>query len=143
MTCYNSELPIGPPGPTGPQGQQGPPGESAALPYKVYTALLTQSGEDAPTAIELENTLGATISYARDGSGSYNCFASSEIFTDKTVVIMPNSVSSSVYPRGLITVYTNLFENLNIFYFSTYDIVSETDSDDILLRTPIEIRVYN
>jgi len=113
------------------------------LGYKVYTALLTQVDDNAPTAIELENTLGATISYARDGSGSYNCFASSEIFTDKTVVIMPNSLSSSVYANGLITVYTNLFENQNIFYFSTYDMVSETYSDDILLRTPIEIRVYN
>lgn len=30
------------------------------LPYKVYTALLTQTGTDAPVATVLENTLGGT-----------------------------------------------------------------------------------
>jgi hypothetical protein len=110
--------------------------------YTKYVALLTQTGTDAPVATVLENTLGATISFARDGSGGYNCSASSEVFTDKTVVIMPNSVSSTVYPTGLITVYTSLFESLNLFFFSTYDIVSENQADDILFRTPIEIRVY-
>ena len=32
-------------------------------PYKVYTALLSQSGTNAPTAIVLENTLGVDVSF--------------------------------------------------------------------------------
>ena len=31
MTCYNSELPIGPPGPVGPQGPAGPPGSGSGV----------------------------------------------------------------------------------------------------------------
>jgi hypothetical protein len=31
---------------------------NALLPYKVYKALLTQSGTDAPVATVLQNTLG-------------------------------------------------------------------------------------
>lgn len=40
--------------------------------YKVYTALLTQEGTDAPVATVLENTLGANITYTRLNEGDYN-----------------------------------------------------------------------
>ena len=73
--CYNSELPIGPPGP------QGPPGESATSAYKVYTALLTQTGTDAPTANVLFDNLEATISFTYSVAGEYLCEADSAIFT--------------------------------------------------------------
>jgi hypothetical protein len=39
--------------------------------YKVYTAVLTQSGTNAPTANVLENTLGGTVILARVGVGEY------------------------------------------------------------------------
>lgn len=68
MTCYNSELPIGPPGPTGPAGPQGPAGE---LLYKVYTALLTQSGENPPIVTELENTTDFVLTFTRASDGRY------------------------------------------------------------------------
>jgi len=48
---------VGPQGPQGIQGEtgpQGPPGESASVNYKVYTALLTQSGTNDPVATVLE-----------------------------------------------------------------------------------------
>lgn len=38
---------------------------------KVYKALLSQSGTDAPTAIVLENTLGVTITWSRLSVGKY------------------------------------------------------------------------
>jgi hypothetical protein len=82
MGCYNSELPIGPPGPTGPQG---PAGE---LPYKVYTALLTQSGENAPTAIVLENTLGEVPTYTYADVGSYLCQSSGIFDPAKTFILI-------------------------------------------------------
>jgi hypothetical protein len=52
----------------------------------VYTALLSQSGTDAPEAIILENTLDETPVWSRDGAGQYRLSAVNEIFkTNKTV----------------------------------------------------------
>ena len=39
--------------------------------YKVYRALLTQTGTSAPTAIVLENTLGGTPVWSRGTAGVY------------------------------------------------------------------------
>lgn len=44
---------------------------AAARPYKVYTALLTQSGTSAPVATVLENTLGGSVIWTRDDVGIY------------------------------------------------------------------------
>ena len=40
-------------------------------PYKKYVALLSQSGDNNPTVIVLENTLGGTITWARNNTGLY------------------------------------------------------------------------
>ena len=45
-------------------------------PYKVYTALLTQSGTNAPVATVLENTLGE-ITFSYENQGIYNIVSSS------------------------------------------------------------------
>ena len=39
--------------------------------YKVYTALLNQTGATEPTAIVLDNTLGGNVIWTRDGVGIY------------------------------------------------------------------------
>ena len=133
MTCYNSELPIGPPGPTGPQG---PPGESAALPYKVYTALLTQSGEDAPTAIVLENTIG-NIVWTYFNVGSYKGTLSSAFTTNKTFVFINTLLSYDTNTAGVTTF------NVNEVNVTTGVPNGGSPADDQLNLTPIEIRVYN
>jgi len=61
------------------------------LGYKVYTALLSQTGVGVPTAVELKNDTGATMTYTRSGPGVYVVTASSGIFTaNKTVVFINN-----------------------------------------------------
>lgn len=40
-------------------------------PYKVYTAWITQTGTNAPTATVLENTLGQEIIWSYNGTGSF------------------------------------------------------------------------
>jgi len=52
--------------------------------YKVYTALLTQSGINAPVATVLENTLGATITYSRVSDGIYTITTDGIFTSDKT-----------------------------------------------------------
>lgn len=48
------------------------PATSSGASYLVYTALLTQTGTDAPVATVLENTLGFTPTYSYEAIGAYN-----------------------------------------------------------------------
>jgi hypothetical protein len=60
--------------------------EAAHPLYKVYTALLTQSGTSAPTATVLENTLGGTVVWTRNSGGSYTATLSGAFPASKTWV---------------------------------------------------------
>lgn len=54
--------------------------EGLARPYKVYTALLTQSGTAAPIATVLENTFTGSISFAYASTGIYEIVSSANEF---------------------------------------------------------------
>ena len=146
MTCYNSELPIGPAGPTGPQGPQGPAGTPI---YKVYTALLTQSGNAAPTAIVLENTLEFIPTWTRISAGEYHSSNA--------------DWAAPVSAKKVFVIFTpiNYYKNYNVFRAcgdankiviatGNYDITTNTytPEDDLLsdgdyfTATSIEIRIY-
>ena len=56
-------------------------------PYKVYTALLTQTGTNAPVATVLENTTGGTITWGRTSSGWYTATISNSSFLVSKVYI--------------------------------------------------------
>lgn len=103
--------------------------------YKVYTALLTQTGTNAPTAVVLENTLG-TISFAYSAVGGYNITSSSLFTLNKTFFIITNN-SSLEYAL----IYT--YSNASTLSITISDILTATGLNDLLLNTPIEIRVYN
>jgi len=134
MTCYNSELPIGPPGPQGPQGPQG---ESAALPYKVYTALLNQSGETAPTAIELENTLGE-ITFGYNNAGQYSILCTNLFTYEKTVIFV-----SPLNNAGTEAFCVINEAGSSEYFFSTFIPSTGVFANNFLQNTAIEIRVYN
>jgi hypothetical protein len=108
---------------------------TAVRPYKVYTALLTQTGTNAPVAIVLENTLGGPITFERGGVGGYNAVSVGNLFTlDKTVVF--NSSGQMVgtynfYPANTSRVALN---NVN---------VAGVGADSLMQKLSIEIRVYN
>ena len=142
MTCYNSELPIGPAGPTGPQGPQGEPG--AALGYKVYTALLTQINDDAPaapTAIVLENTLSGTPTFSYVAVGIYSINLTGEFIEDKTFFIIGCGDNNFGSDGFIIT--QDSASRPNAINFSTGTTASSTTwADGLLYKTPIEIRVY-
>ena len=63
-------------------------GSSAS--YTAYTALLYQTGADAPTVTVLENTLGATITWAYESAGTYTATASSGVFTSSSYCVCEN-----------------------------------------------------
>ncbi len=113
-------------------------GSVSTVPYKVYTALLTQTGTNAPTAIVLENTIGTTISYSYTSSGTYNFIATGNPFTlNKTAVF----ISGQLLGLGFGTVTTAFVTTSNQGIIGTQQ--SSGGVNDYLINTPIEIRVYN
>lgn len=99
--------------------------------YKVYTALLNQSGTDAPVATVLENTLG-NIVWSYDDIGSYIA-TSDSLFGNH---------------KGGFTQDTNVcfrrvtFINDSILNLATLS-PSTSFTDGLLTDALIEIRVYN
>lgn len=102
-------------------------------PYKVYTALLSQTGTSAPTATVLENTLGGTVSFTYFGAGAYYVNSSSLFTVNKTGVIISSlGVSSSSY--NITAIPSTLIITTS---------VSGVYTDGYLSNTFFEIRVYN
>ena len=99
-----------------------------ARPYRVYTALLTQTGMDAPVATVLENTLG-TINITYSSPGTYYV-ASDFLFTLNKTAIFTGSTNN-----GDIMIATQNNNSLLV--------LTSIGLNDCLVNTPIEIRVYN
>ena len=102
---------------------------AATTGYKVYTALLTQTGTSAPVATVLENTLGGTIVWGRSVTGVYSATLTGAFTNNKTAVFVTNRLSTDV-----LRIYRG---DENIVY------VESSNGDGNLLNNTIEIRVYN
>jgi hypothetical protein len=109
--------------------------------YKVYTALLTQTGTDAPVATVLENTIGNII-WSYDSEGIYKAESIGNFTESKTVVFISSGSNYSNFPSFYPTVYPG---NNDYFYITTAAIENPPNynTNSSLLMTPIEIRVYN
>lgn len=114
---------------------------SEKIPYKVYTALLNQTGTDAPVATVLENTIGI-VTWYRLNIGIYQA-VSHGFAKDK----MWFSITQTIYGVTSTTIIedTDTITGAPIAYINTYDLPTTYDnySDDVLNKTCIEIRVYN
>ena len=106
--------------------------------YKVYTALLSQSGTNAPTAIVLENTLGVDVSFTYFLAGNYYINAIGAFTIGKTCVIM----GQSIYATSAYIVIPSL-PNIDQVQIRVTKVTDSTSSDNKLTNFPIEIRVYN
>lgn len=58
--------------------------------YLVYTALLSQTGTDAPVATVLENTLGFVPTYSYEDVGNYRINNTGGFTLNKTFVLLDN-----------------------------------------------------
>ncbi|RTK92872.1 MAG: hypothetical protein EKK64_11215 [Neisseriaceae bacterium] len=107
-----------------------------AAPYKVYTALLTQTGTNAPVATVLENTIpGFSITPKRSFTGLYQLICTPVLDINKVYFDVINTqifsgfiISKEITVEGIVQISTKN---------------GSTPTDGILSRTPIEIRVYN
>lgn len=114
--------------------------------YKVYTALLTQSGGDAPVATVLENTIEITPSFAYNNVGQYSIefpglFPYAEGF-GQVLTFFTTSNSGSFTYLGQTFPSTSY---ISIGTRAGYTVGPFTAGQltDGLLSGSIEIRVYN
>ena len=105
--------------------------ENGGRPYNVYTALLTQTGTNAPVATVLENTVG-NIVWSYDSTGEYLGTLTGVFISDKTYFsAMPSQVTQLKFIRI----------NDNTVNLGTA--TSGVKTNGLLSATPVEIRVYN
>ena len=112
--------------------------------YKVYTALLTQSGTDAPVATVLENTLGEDVVWTRDSEGLYYGSLTGAFTNEKTLALSSGIISQGdSFSLGIGRLDTN---NIYISSKSLDPLNANTPIfKDLITEAPlsIEIRVYN
>ena len=104
-----------------------------AIPYKIYNAVLTQSGNLAPVATVLQNTLGGTVVWTRDSEGLYLGTLAGAFTPNKTLVQATNSTDK-------INKVSNT--TANYIELSMFDTALQ-DYTDGFTKLSIEIKVYN
>ena len=94
---------------------------AAALPapapaYKVYTALLSQSGTAAPVAIVLENTMTSPVTIARSSQGTYTVSCNDfNFFTLKKTAV------SAISANNYMLVARTIINNPTTFQLTTFN----------------------
>lgn len=103
--------------------------------YLVYTALLTQTGTDAPVATVLENTLGGTVVWTRESEGVYHGTLSGAFTSMRTVL--------SILGGYRLDLYINEGINVKFVRENSDNVSILTDGQDAWISDMfIEIRVY-
>jgi hypothetical protein len=110
-------------------------GDNNIRPYRVYSAILSQSGTNAPTAVVLENTIG-DIFLSREGIGDYHISSNSLFTVDKTSISC-NGIGDT--NGGIVFAVVGGVGFCQLITRTNAGITS----DDILFKSFIEIRVYN
>lgn len=109
-------------------------------PYKVYTALLSQTGTNDPIATVLENTLGGNIVWTRIDEGVYIGTLSNSFIENKTGVIINNTAYATDNQITTADILTTSTVNIQTSY-TTEGVFGLEDS--CMYNNLIEIRVYN
>lgn len=100
--------------------------------YKSYVALISQSSNNAPVPIVVQNTTNLTFNWVYVSTGLYTCTITGAFTVGKTGCFISNN------GFGFIVAYPN---DVNTIRISTAD-TTGAGSDDILNGT-LEIRIYN
>ncbi len=108
------------------------------LPYRVYTALLTQSEENPPVATVLDNTIGDIV-WSYSSVGEYTGTLIGAFTLNKTAGFL-GSDFANLNSGGRLSNTNGDIDTVNV---QTFNLSTVSQSDDILLNTFIEIRVYN
>lgn len=113
--------------------------QGVSRPYKVYTALISQSGTSAPTAKILENTLGGSVTFNYGSTGLYSVDAPTGSLTADKTYIFINKGNSTVNANQVKAYYFST----NAFRIQTYDSAFNQANGVIDNDALLEVRVYN
>lgn len=103
--------------------------------YTQYAALLTQVGTEDPTVKVLNNTTGLTIEWERVNTGTYKGVLSADILEDDKMVTIVGNIKDSTKVNSGYNAEDEIFVN-------TKD-NSNTNQDNLLYQTYLELRLYN
>lgn len=114
-------------------------------PYKVYTALLNQSGTDAPVATVLENTIDTTLMWERFATGQYRLTlpgspASGPFIVGKTFAFAGNGLSSALQLGFNNNSSMGVPNDIGMVLRNFNPVLEPTDG---ITNASIEVRVYN
>ena len=114
-------------------------------PYRVYTALLSQTGTDAPTAIVLENTFPFEPVFRYEGVGFYSIIFPFEIAPEKIYIAYNPTTTDRIVSNGTFTeiYYNGPGTNESKILINTGTPGGGPFVDDELQYNTVEIRVYN
>lgn len=126
-------------------GGRGPAGEAPALTYIKYTALLTQSGTNAPVATILENNIDVSLFWERLTTGQYilktPSFPTTGPFTvGKTFLFIGNTTFSASLMYANNNTSMDVPTNTGIVVHNKNSSFSFIDG---FTNVSIEIRVYS
>lgn len=107
---------------------------------KIYKATLTQTGTNAPVATVLENTLGVTITWTRDGAGSYIGTASAPIFTSAENTLFTSGQNYNLAGAEITYIYYG--SNTEVYIETIDDGATGGNVDNSLIQTAIIIEVF-
>lgn len=109
--------------------------DSAGSGYKVYAAILSQSGTNAPVVTELKNNTGATFTWTRFAVGQYRAQTNISVFTaNKTVGIFTN---------GQTIQLNTVAERLSDTFYQLETAIGSVLSDGFLNNGYLEILIYD
>ena len=119
--------------------------DSGAGSYKVYTAIVTQTGTTDPVVNVLENTIDPDITMIRNEASSYSILSPNNAFTlNKTYfnndMYLPTSANSIDFKYISVN-----YNDVNSLLIKTFRISggSWAEEDSLLTDYKLEIRVYN
>jgi hypothetical protein len=115
------------------------PAQPAQLPYKVYTALISQTGINAPTVIVLENTLEDPGSFSYQTVGIFNYTNVGAFTLDKTIVFCTKDANEET-PAYIIEGKRTSDDTVQFIVKAT---TTNNLTNGALSKANIEIRVYN
>lgn len=107
--------------------------------YKIYTALITQTGTSVPTVNVFKNTIGDIV-WTYDNPGYYSANLIGAFVTGKTFLYVGAITGNTSIGPGVIEFIGNVDPDSVQLNTQSNLFVSQNNQ---LVNTPIEIRVYN
>lgn len=109
--------------------------------YKIYRALLTQTGTDAPVATVLENTLGINPTLNYEDISAFSIEATGLFVLGKTFFRLGQGDNAA--GGGAFYYEMDLIAQPDKLIFTLYKNSDNSQVNGLLFNTPVEIIVYN